>query len=179
MAVSERPACILFLCSGNTQAKDVTALSALFTEPVHILRLDNLELTNDAAAPGGMEHVPAATAWRMLKVGRIVSRFVRAHCGRVVLVTGQDIGRLQRVALAAATRAGARTALVPDGVLLRLQAPGATSDRLSWLIGFFIGSAWCVARRTSSGPVNLTLSAAGGRAGPGIGMPVPDGRGWW
>ena len=122
MAVSERPACILFLCSGNTQAKDVTALSALFTEPVHILRLDNLELTNDAAAPGGMGHLPAATAWRMLKkVGRIVSRFVRAHCGRVVLVTGQDIGRLQRVALAAATRAGARTALVPDGVFLRLR----------------------------------------------------------
>lgn len=106
----------MFLLAGRAQAADFTAVSASLDDAVAIPLASRTMSARSAMDLGDLAvHVPEVTARGAASLLACLERLRRRH-GRFVVVSGQDIGTLQRLALSWAQRRGCRTALLPDGI---------------------------------------------------------------
>jgi len=106
----------VFLLAGRTQAADFTAVSAFLDDAVAIPLASRTMSARSAADLCDLDvQLPEVTARGTASLLVCLERLRRRH-GRFVVVSGQDIGTFQRLALSWAQRRGCPTALLPDGI---------------------------------------------------------------
>lgn len=110
---------------------------AVHLEVEDVSAIDLAGDTSRAVSPADVSasttHVPLASPHAGFALIRCLERLRREH-GRIALVSGQDIGTLQRLAFTWAARRQCPTALMPDGIVSEVEGrQGATSSVLGRL----------------------------------------------
>lgn len=106
----------VFLIAGRNQAADYARVRPLLSASTAImLGADDLRVGPRPSAAETAAHVPETDARRTVRLVRRLEQ-LRRRFGRFVLVSGQDVGTLQRVAFSWAAVRGCGRALVPDGI---------------------------------------------------------------
>jgi hypothetical protein len=140
----------VFAVVGRAQADDARAVARHLEDAVAI---DLASTSPQAVSAGRVEpssiHVPKATIAIGVRLVAVLERLYRRQ-GRFVLISGQDVGTLQRVALTWARRRGLPTALMPDGIVFEVDSQSgvststlgrlrAAADRAGVLLGDPVG----------------------------------------
>lgn len=120
----------VFLIAGRNQAADFERVAPFLDASTGImLGAEDLRIGARARPADTDSHVPGTDAGRSILLLRRLEQ-LRRRFGRFVLVSGQDVGTLQRLAFTWAARRGCGRALIPDGVAFsppRYGPPAASS----------------------------------------------------
>jgi hypothetical protein len=105
----------IFLLAGQNQFADFQAVAARLRDTTGISLESGSTGSAEELASEVRAHVPTATPQRATALLLALEKLRRAH-GQIAIVTGQDVGILQRVALSWAKRRGCPSVLLPDGI---------------------------------------------------------------